>query len=57
MNLKLSQEQVNGVIRHVMTGVGSILIMKGTVDEATWVVVTGSILGVAGILWSVFSKG
>jgi len=54
--MKISQEQVNGIIRHVMTGVGSILIMKGTVDESTWFVVTGSLLGVVGILWSVFAK-
>ena len=52
----MTQDQINGIIRHVMTGIGSILVMKGTVDESTWFVVTGSLLGVVGILWSVLSK-
>lgn len=52
----MTQEQVNGIIRHVMSGVGAVLIMKGVIDAETWVVVTGSVLGIASILWSVKSK-
>ena len=54
--MKLTQEQVNGIARHIMTGLGSILIMKGSVDESTWFVVTGSVLSIVSILWSVYSK-
>lgn len=56
IKMKLTQEQIFGIVRHIMTGVGAILIAKGKVDESAWTLVTGSVLGVVGIVWSVLSK-
>lgn len=56
IKMKLTQEQLYGIIRHLMTGVGVLLIAKGKVDESTWQIVTGSVLGIAGVVWSIISK-
>jgi len=53
---KLTQEQTLGIVRHVVTAIGAILIYKGKVDASTWTIVTGSVVGIAAVLWSVTSK-
>lgn len=53
---KLTQEQTMGIARHVLSGLGAILIFKGKLDESTWNVVTGSVVGIVAVLWSVYSK-
>lgn len=54
----MNKEQVLGIIRHVLTFVGGIVIMKGLVDEAFVMEVTGGILVVFSITgaWSIVSK-
>ena len=56
MNMKLTKEQVIGIIRHSLTFVGGLLIMKGIVDEATLTEVTGGVIALVGTIWSIIEK-
>lgn len=56
MNMKLTKEQIIGIIRHSLTFVGGLLIMKGIVDEATLTEVTGGIITLVGTIWSIVEK-
>jgi hypothetical protein len=56
MKLKLTQEQVSGLIRHSLTFVGGILVMKGIVDEPVWAEISGAVLTLVGGIWSITSK-
>ena len=52
----MKQEQLLGLIRHILTIIGTTLITKGSIDESSWTLITGSTLSLAAILWSVFAK-
>jgi len=54
--MKLTQEQVSGIIRHALTFVGGVLIMKGLVAEGIWTEISGAVLTLVGGVWSVFAK-
>jgi hypothetical protein len=54
--MKLTKEQLLGIIRHSLTFVGGILIMKGAVDEATWAEVVGGAITLSGAIWSITHK-
>lgn len=52
----MNKEQVLGLLRHVLTFVGGILIAKGTIDEATATELVGGLITVIGGVWSVLTK-
>lgn len=54
--MKLTKEQIIGIIRHGLTFVGGILIMKGLVDESTSQEVIGGIITLVGTVWSIIDK-
>lgn len=54
--MKLSKEQVLGIIRHTLTFVGGIVVMKGLVDEATVTEIIGGVMTLTGTVWSVINK-
>jgi hypothetical protein len=54
--MKLTKEQLLGIIRHSLTFVGGILIMKGVVDEATWAEAVGGAITLGGAIWSITHK-
>ena len=54
--MKLSKEQIMGVIRHALTFVGGILVMKGIIDEATVTEIIGGVMTLTGTIWSVINK-
>jgi hypothetical protein len=54
--MKLSREQLIGIVRHTLTFVGGVLVMKGLVDEATMTEITGGVLTLAGAIWSIIAK-
>lgn len=52
----MNREQILGIIRHVLTAIGAILVIKGYSDEATMTMIVGAVMaGVSGI-WSIFDK-
>lgn len=52
----MNKEQVLGIIRHALTFVGGILIMKGLVDEPIWAEISGGVSTLVGAIWSVVDK-
>lgn len=54
--LKMNQEQILGVVRHILTFVGGILIAKGLLAEALTEEIIGGVMTLAGTVWSIFSK-
>jgi len=54
--MKLTKEQVLGVVRHTLTFVGGIVVMKGLVDETTVTEIIGGVMTLVGTIWSVIDK-
>ena len=52
----MSQEQIFGVIRHVFTAVGGIVIAQGYISDSMYTELTGAILALAGVIWSIVAK-
>lgn len=51
----MNRVQVLGVMRHVLTIAAGILVTRGTITEPDAQTLIGGIIGVAGVLWSIFS--
>jgi hypothetical protein len=54
--MKLSKDQIFGIIRHTLTFVGGFLVMKGLVDETMVTEIVGGVMTLAGTIWSIFEK-
>ena len=52
----MNKEKILGIVRHALTFVGGLLVMKGLVDEAVVSEIIGGVLTLAGTVWSVFEK-
>lgn len=52
----MTKERILGILRHVLTFVGGIVVAKGWLDDATFVELAGAVVSLVGALWSVFSK-
>ena len=52
----MSKERILGVVRHTLTFVGGLLVMKGIVDEAMTSEIIGGIMTLTGTIWSLFEK-
>jgi hypothetical protein len=52
----MTKEQVFGIIRHVITFVGGILVVKGFLDDVMVQEVLGGVLGLVGTVWSIVEK-
>jgi hypothetical protein len=56
MKQELVKQQTLGIIRHALTFVGGIIVMKGLVDEATVAEISGLAMTFIGAIWSVWDK-
>ena len=54
--MKMSQDQLLGILRHVLTFVGGIVVAKGNVDSATIETIVGALVTLGGAIWSVRTK-
>ena len=54
--MKLSKEQIMGIIRHALTFVGGIVVMKGYVDNGTITEIIGGAMTLTGAIWSIVDK-
>jgi len=52
----MNKEKFLGIVRHSLTFIGGILVMKGLVDEAVVTEIIGGTITLAGTIWSVFNK-
>ena len=54
--MKLSKEQIMGIIRHGLTFVGGIFIMKGLASESVVTEIIGGAMTLTGAIWSIVDK-
>jgi len=54
--MKLTKEQVQGIVRHTLTFVGGILVMKGYLDDALLTELIGGTVTLVGTIWSIVQK-
>ena len=54
--MKLSKEQLLGLVRHGLTFIGGLLIMNGFVSESVVSELSGAIMTLVGGVWSVVNK-
>lgn len=54
--MKLTKEQFLGIVRHSLTFIGGIMVMKGVIDEAMLSEVIGGVVTLAGTIWSIVAK-
>jgi hypothetical protein len=54
--MKLTKEQILGIVRHSITFIGGILVMKGLVDETLVTEIVGGAVTLAGAIWSIVAK-
>ena len=52
MTLEIAQ----GIARHVMGAIGSVVAAKGYTDGATFELITGGVLAAIAVIWSVAHK-
>ncbi len=54
--MKLTKEQLLGIVRHAVTFIGGILVMKGLIDDSLVQEILGGATTLAGSIWSVVDK-
>jgi flagellar motor component MotA len=52
----MDKKQLLGMVRHALTFIGGMLIMKGTIDATEWAELSGSLIAVVGGIWSIMDK-
>jgi hypothetical protein len=52
----MNKEQTLGIIRHFLSGFGSIAIYKGWIDESTMLELLGGVMTIVSFAWSALSK-
>lgn len=54
--MKISLDQLQGILRHLFTFGGGFLITKGYIDEESLQQISGLVISLVGVIWSVASK-
>lgn len=52
----MKKEQIMGVIRHILTFGGGLLVAHGVIDEAVMLELVGAFTTISGAAWSYFSS-
>jgi hypothetical protein len=52
----MNKEQIQGIVRHVLTFVGGILVFQGVIEESLLNEVIGAAVALTGAIWSIFAK-
>lgn len=52
----MSRDFILSLLRHALTGVGSVLVARGYADAVTIEAIAGGLLAVAGLAWSFKDK-
>lgn len=52
----MSKEIILGIVRHVLTFAGGILVAKGLLEQGVLAEIIGGVMTVAGGIWSVIDK-
>jgi len=54
--MKLTKEQILGIVRHALTFIGGLVVMKGLVDETLVTELIGGAMTLTGAIWSIINK-
>jgi len=54
--MKLTKEQLLGIVRHGITFIGGIFVTKGFIDDSMLTEVMGGAVALAGAIWSIIAK-
>jgi hypothetical protein len=49
-------EKTMGVVRHILTAIGAVVVYAGWTDDQTWMTVMGSLMTMIPFMWSWMSK-
>lgn len=52
----MNKDQVLGLVRHILTFVGGVLVAKGLATDIMSTELIGSTMSVIGLVWSIVSK-
>ena len=52
----MSKEQILGVLRHILTFAGGILVFRGVLDESMLQELIGGVITLSGTIWSIIVK-
>jgi uncharacterized membrane protein len=52
----MNKDIILGIVRHVLTIGAGVLVTKGLTDSAGAETIVGSLVGIVGVVWSIFSK-
>jgi hypothetical protein len=52
----MNMEMILGLVRHILTFGGGLLVTKGYLDEATAQQAVGAVITLGGIVWSALAK-
>ena len=52
----MKKEQILGILRHSLTFIGGLLVMKGLIDETTATEIVGGVITLVGTIWSIVEK-
>jgi hypothetical protein len=52
----MNKDQILGILRHVLTFAGGILVFRGVLEDALLQELVGGVVTLAGTVWSVISK-
>jgi len=52
----MNQDQIFGIIRHVLTTLGGVAVTKGWIDEESTLELTGLVMSAVGFVWSFWIK-
>lgn len=54
--MKLSKEELLGIVRHGLTFIGGVIVAGGLLDAGIWAEISGSAITLAGVIWSIINK-
>lgn len=52
----MDKEVVSGVVRHILTALGGVLVSKGVIEAGQVEMLVGSLVGIIGVAWSIYAK-
>lgn len=52
----MDKDVVLGIVRHVITGLGSIAVAKGVIDDSMLTTGVAAVITLVGLVWSVIAK-
>ena len=53
---QMNQDQLLGIVRHVLTTVAGMAVAKGYLDDSSATAIVGGVIALLGVVWSYKSK-